>query len=164
MPILSNAQVATLQKVLAVTNNVLPRLEMLEALANINVAMKARVQELRSQREYLAQLATAALEIERQVGTTVNIPAVKMSSGIEWQPPPKSYTPPEPQPLPPEIYQGPTTQPGYGVPQYPISHGTANRIFVRAALQLDPGEEEMWRQRGFRLEVENGNQWYAVKM
>ena len=65
--ILSATQVATLQKVQAATNHVLPRIEFLEGLAAVNPALNERVKELRDRREYLAQLATSALALNRQL-------------------------------------------------------------------------------------------------
>lgn len=66
--ILSTAQTATLQKVQAACNQVLPRIEYLEALAGVNPALRERSKELRDRREYLTQLSTSALELNRQVG------------------------------------------------------------------------------------------------
>lgn len=65
--ILSNTQTATLQRILAACNNVLPRIEMLEALGAINPAIGNRVRELRTQREYQVQLANTTLEVDRQL-------------------------------------------------------------------------------------------------
>ena len=65
--ILTAAQVATLQKVQAAANQVLPRIEFLEALAAVNPSLRERAKELRDRREYLTQLSTSALELNRQV-------------------------------------------------------------------------------------------------
>lgn len=65
--ILTNPQIATLQRVLAACNHVLPRIEMLEQLAAINPTIAQRAAELRAMREYQVQFATAALEIDRQI-------------------------------------------------------------------------------------------------
>ena len=67
MPVLSATQTATLQKVLAACNNVLPRIEMLEQLGAHSPALLERARELRSRREYLVTLATSALELNRQI-------------------------------------------------------------------------------------------------
>lgn len=64
--ILSNPQLATLQRVLAACNHALPRIEMLEQVGTINPQMRQRAEELRAQREYQVQLATMLLEINRQ--------------------------------------------------------------------------------------------------
>jgi hypothetical protein len=69
MPILTSAQVAAMQRALSAANQVLPRLEMLEQLAQVNPGLRQRVSELRAQREYLYQLAMTALELDRQVGS-----------------------------------------------------------------------------------------------
>lgn len=66
--ILTAAQQTTLQKVQAATNQVLPKIEFLEALAQSSPALQQRAKELRDRREYLAQLATSALELNRQMG------------------------------------------------------------------------------------------------
>lgn len=66
--ILTNAQVSTLQKVQALCNQALPRIEFLESLAQTHPAIRERVQELRTRRDYLANLATSALELNRQIG------------------------------------------------------------------------------------------------
>lgn len=110
MPVLKSAQVATLQRVLATANNVLPALEMLEGVARINTSLTSRVSELRAQREYLVQLATATLEIERQLGGQVAVPPVQSTAGVNYGqpapqvypqgPPPPAYVPPPPPPLP----------------------------------------------------------------
>lgn len=163
MPVLTSAQVATLQKTLAVTNNVLPRLEMLEALANINMGMKPRVQELRAQREYLAQLATAALEIERQLGGAVTPTPVQTTAGVAWQPPPMAY--PQPAPAPSGFAPmntapyDPTREPT-GVPGPTTS---VQRRFIRSSPILDPAEETLYRQQGWNLEYEPGVGWWAVR-
>lgn len=145
MPVLTNAQVATLQRVLAITNNVLPRLEMLESLANINTAMRPRVHELRTQREYLAQLATAALEIERQLGGTVSVPPIATSGGVTYSPP-TSYSPPyspPPPPPPPMTYSGIVSEPEKWTPSANVAPGT--RVLV-----------ERWTQPGYhRLPTQN---------
>lgn len=83
--ILTTAQAATLRRVLSSCNNVLPKLEMLEALGASNPSIAQRARELRQQREYMCQLATTALEIDRQVGGG-------------------GYTPPPPPPPPPGLY------------------------------------------------------------
>lgn len=162
--VLSNAQVATLQRVLAVTNNVLPRLEMLEALANINVSMKPRVQELRAQREYLAQLATAALEIERQISGPIEIPAVKQSSGVEWGPATKGYVPPTtmaaPQEWQPPTEYTPTNIITTGTPQPP----RPGAIFVANVAQLPAHQVEQFRVLGMQTEYVPGVGWYAYKV
>lgn len=66
--ILTAAQLTTLQKVQAAMNQVLPKIEFLEALAQSNPAIRDRAKELRERREYLTQLATSALELNRQMG------------------------------------------------------------------------------------------------
>lgn len=66
--ILTPTQVATFQKVQAACNQVLPRIEFLESLAAVNPALRERAQELRDRREYLTQLSTSALELNRQLG------------------------------------------------------------------------------------------------
>jgi Zn-dependent protease with chaperone function len=68
--VLSTAQQATLQKIQAAANQALPRIEFLEGLANVHPILKERAKELRDRREYLAQLATAGLELNRQIGGT----------------------------------------------------------------------------------------------
>lgn len=91
MGMLTNPQVATLQRILAISNEVLPKLEMLESLAGINPNLLTRVRELRAQREYLVSLSTAALEIDRQIvpGTT------GAGFGAPTSPPP-TWLPPDP--------------------------------------------------------------------
>lgn len=66
--ILTATQQATLQKVQASMNYVLPKIEFIEGLAAVNPALKERAKELRDRREYLTQLATTALELNRQLG------------------------------------------------------------------------------------------------
>lgn len=66
--ILTATQISTLQKVQAAANQVLPKVEFLEALAASNPAIRERAKEMRDRREYLAQLATTALELNRQLG------------------------------------------------------------------------------------------------
>lgn len=65
--ILSNSQIATLQRALANSNHVLPKVEWLAAMAEINTALQQRVRELRAQREYQVSLATTGLEVDRQL-------------------------------------------------------------------------------------------------
>lgn len=163
MPVLTNAQIATLQKTLAVTNNVLPRLEMLEALAQINMGMKPRVAELRAQREYLAQLATAALEIERQLGTPVNIPTKQESAGISYTPPTGPLMPVSPPPAPISMYQPPLATSGVPQTYSPPPAAGVPRIFIRNAIVLEPAEEANWRQRGYDVEFEPGVGWWGVR-
>ena len=67
--ILTNTQIATLQRVKANCNQALPRIEMLEALAAVNPALKPRAEELRAMREYQLQFATTALELDRQLSS-----------------------------------------------------------------------------------------------
>lgn len=66
--ILTASQAATMQKVQAVANQVLPRIEYLEALAASHPAIRERAAELRGRREYLSNLSTSALELNRQLG------------------------------------------------------------------------------------------------
>lgn len=164
MPVLSNAQVATLQKVLAVTNNVLPRLEMLESLSKINISMGPRVQELRSQREYLAQLATAALEIERQLGTAITVPPVSASSGmVSYSPPPMSYSPPPPPPpASAPLYMAPmaTNTPTQESGGYP----TGYRRFIRRDPAVGDDEQRMYLAQGWRVEYEPETGWWSVRI
>jgi hypothetical protein len=60
------AQLRAFQKGQAVANEVLPRLERLEALATISPRLAEQVQSLRTQRDYLARFCEAALELHRQ--------------------------------------------------------------------------------------------------
>lgn len=66
--ILTRAQIAAFEKAIAVANNILPRIELLAAMARVNPALEARVQEFRAKRDYLYALAEAALEFDRQLG------------------------------------------------------------------------------------------------
>jgi hypothetical protein len=67
MMILTKPQIATLEKAVATANNVLPRIEFLEALSRSSPLLAERVQELRAKRDYLHQLATSALDLNRQL-------------------------------------------------------------------------------------------------
>jgi len=67
MNVLTPAQRATLQKVLAACNQALPRIEMLEGIGAHSPALMERARELRSRREYLVNIATTALELDRQI-------------------------------------------------------------------------------------------------
>lgn len=116
MPVLSSAQIATLQRTLATANNVLPRIEMLESLSRINPQLASRVGELRSQREYLVQLATAALEIDRQLGGTGVVPPPPPPPPPMYSPPPPMYSPPVNSPY------APPSPPAYSPPP-PESYG-----------------------------------------
>jgi hypothetical protein len=66
--ILTAPQVATLKRALAAANQALPRIEMLEQLGQHSSGIRAAAQELRTKREYIVQLATSTLEIDRQIG------------------------------------------------------------------------------------------------
>lgn len=68
--ILTKPQIGTLEKAVATANNVLPRIEYLEALAKSSPLLAERVQELRAKRDYLHQLATSALDLNRQLAST----------------------------------------------------------------------------------------------
>lgn len=65
--VLTNQQIASLQRVISQCNHALPRIELLEALAAVNPVLKGRVNDLRTNREYQVQLANTALEVERQL-------------------------------------------------------------------------------------------------
>jgi len=67
MNVLTAAQRATLQKVLAACNQALPRIEMLEGIGAHSPALMERARELRSRRDYLVNIATTALELDRQI-------------------------------------------------------------------------------------------------
>jgi hypothetical protein len=67
MSVLTPAQRATLQKCLAACNQALPRIELLEGLGAHSPALMERARELRSRRDYLVNLATTALELDRQI-------------------------------------------------------------------------------------------------
>lgn len=69
MSVLSNAQVATLQRALANANHVLAKIEWLERMAEVNTSLRQRVSELRASREYQVSLATTGLEVDRQLGS-----------------------------------------------------------------------------------------------
>lgn len=163
MPVLTNAQVATLQRVLATANNVLPRIEMLEGVARVNTSLTQRVAELRAQREYLVQLATATLEIERQLGGQVAMPPVATSSGVSWSPPP-------PPPYNPGMNSGGVTAfaptvyspaPMAGPATTSSATGTG-RIFVRST-PPDQAETDVWFRQGYRIEQGSDGNYYAVR-
>lgn len=65
--VLTNQQIAHLQRVISQCNHGLPRIELLEALAAINPTLKARVNDLRTTREYQVSMSNTALEVERQL-------------------------------------------------------------------------------------------------
>lgn len=123
MSVLTNAQVAALQRVLATCNQVLPRIEMLEALAAVNPDMRQRVAELRAQREYLVQLATTALEIDRQIVPTQSKAGLVAPQGTTWNEPSPRRTGP--------------TEPGEDL-RWRVTYGTV----------LRPGDEEAYSARG----------------
>lgn len=65
--ILTRPQIAAFEKAIAACNNVVPRLELLKALARVNPALQPRVDELQTKRDYLHSLAETALEFDRQL-------------------------------------------------------------------------------------------------
>lgn len=68
MTVLTAAQRATLQKVMAACNQALPRIELLEGLGAHSQGLADRARELRSRRDYLVNIANTALELDRQIG------------------------------------------------------------------------------------------------
>lgn len=66
-PVLTHPQRATLQKVLAQMNHVLPKIQLLTSVGAGNAALASRAAELEGRRNYLHSLATSALEFERQM-------------------------------------------------------------------------------------------------
>lgn len=60
--ILSRPQIAAFERAIATSNNVLPKIEMLEELARSNPALAERAKELRTKREFIKQLAESALQ------------------------------------------------------------------------------------------------------
>jgi len=67
MTVLTPAQRATLQKVLAACNQALPRIELLEGMGAHSQGLADRARELRARREYLVNMANTALELDRQI-------------------------------------------------------------------------------------------------
>lgn len=66
--ILTNAQRAALQRAKATAVNVLPKLELLEAMAGVADHWRERVNELKARREFAVRLADAALSFDDSVG------------------------------------------------------------------------------------------------
>ena len=62
--ILTSAQRAALQRAKATAVNVLPKLELLEAMAAVSEAWRERVAELKTRREFAVRLADAALSFD----------------------------------------------------------------------------------------------------
>lgn len=67
MTVLTRGQISSFEKAIAICNQVLPRLEMLEKLGLVNQALYARVTELRTKRDYLHAMAETALEFHHQM-------------------------------------------------------------------------------------------------
>lgn len=65
--ILTAAQVSAFERAIASSNNVLPKIEILERLGTINPPLAERARQLRTKRDYLYQLSEAALEFNAQV-------------------------------------------------------------------------------------------------
>lgn len=63
---LTNPQKAALERGLAAANEVLPRLDFLRELGEIDPQLKQRHDELRAQRDYLYTLTTTALDMHRR--------------------------------------------------------------------------------------------------
>lgn len=63
--ILTTRQAKAFEQGLAATNNVLPRLEFLERVAEAYPAIRERVQQLRTQRDFLRHLCEVSLEADR---------------------------------------------------------------------------------------------------
>lgn len=162
MPVLTTAQVATLQRVLATTNNVFPRIETLQAWAQINPAIASRVADLSTQRDYLAQLATAALEIERQLGGQVSIPPPPPPSSLSYSPPPP---PPAPSYSPPSSYSPPPAPMGYSPP--PSGTGMLPPVaqpLLRQAWSHAPesAEIDLAQRQGYHFEQDQFGGWWRV--
>lgn len=163
MPVLTAAQVGTLQRAIAASNQVLPKLEMLEAIAQVNTAAQPRVAELRAKREYAMQLATTILTIERQLGGNVTVPTVQTSSGMVAPPAPApSYTAPaapaepgEPQLY--ELYTGGLTR----THTRPTSGKI--RVFIRGGTELPPEQEDEWLKQGYTIEFQPNVGFFGVK-
>lgn len=169
MPVLNNAQVATLQKALAAMNNVLPRIEMLEAMAQVNPHLQSRVKDLRAQREYLAQFAQTTLEVERQLGGSIAVPQVNPSTGLVVQP--QSYSTYAPKLgeagyIPTEFGTPVELEPQWN-PAEPVPMGTTRMVRRIAPTQgyVSPHAEEQKaaEQYGWQLVVIHGQQIRAVK-
>ena len=67
---LTAAQRKAFQQVIAIANDILPRLEYLEQVAGAYPELVSRVKELRQQRDWLHQLGTVAVEAERILAPT----------------------------------------------------------------------------------------------
>lgn len=63
--ILTSRQAKAFQQGIAVANTVLPRIEFLERLAAAYPAITERVQQLRTQRDFLLHLSETGLEADR---------------------------------------------------------------------------------------------------
>lgn len=64
--ILTAAQRRTMERAVAVANEVLPRIEALKALAEVDPSLSQRHEDLRTQRDFLHRLATTALTLDRE--------------------------------------------------------------------------------------------------
>lgn len=87
MGVLTTAQASAMRRVQAIANDVLPRIEFLEALAGVSPELAARVRDLRTQREYLYNLALTALELDRSIGS-----GMPVSTPLLPPPPPPPKT------------------------------------------------------------------------
>lgn len=151
MGVLTNPQVATLQRILAITNEVLPKLELLEALAQINGSMAQRVKELRTNREYLVQLATAALEIDRQITPGTGGAAGGTGKGKPTDPGMRtSWT------------DGPTYRPGAD-PLAPAPPPTGNRYRIDAGGVLTDDQKGWLAARGLTPYFQSGGRTWAFE-
>lgn len=146
MSILTNAQVATLQRVLSTTNHVLPRIEMLEALGQISPELRSRVGELRTQREYLKSLSDAALEINRQIA------GAQVGGFAPASPPPSGGF------VPVDAVGGLPPAPR---PTAPVNPASLNRR-VDIGARVPPDVRSDLESRGRTIQYDNGKNvyWY----
>lgn len=66
--ILTQGQRAALERAKATAANVLPKLELLAAMAGVSEAWRERVAELQTRRDFVVRLADAALSFDNSVG------------------------------------------------------------------------------------------------
>lgn len=66
--ILTPAQRRAMERGIATANEVLPRLDFLRELAEIDPGLKQRHDDLRTQRDFLHRLSTKAIELDRNSG------------------------------------------------------------------------------------------------
>lgn len=65
--ILNDRQKATLNKAIAVANNVLPHVEYLERVAALVPELQQRAEQIRTKRDYLLHVANTLLDVDRMM-------------------------------------------------------------------------------------------------